>query len=73
MDTVTLQGINRRVLDEQEDNAVDILLQLPLSDFKELKQRLELDIPGVVGPTTLSKFINFCQEKGLDLTESGVN
>jgi GH24 family phage-related lysozyme (muramidase) len=53
--------------------ALDILLQLPLNDFNELKQRLELDVPGVVGPTTLSKFIQFCQEKGLDLTDAGVN
>lgn len=73
MDTVVLQGINRGVLNEQENHALDILLQLSLNDFNELKQRLELDVPGVVGPTTLSKFIQFCQDKGLELTDAGVN
>jgi GH24 family phage-related lysozyme (muramidase) len=73
MDTVALQGINRGALNEQENHALDILLNLPLNDFNELKQRLELDVPGVVGPTTLNKFIQLCQDKGLALTEAGVN
>jgi GH24 family phage-related lysozyme (muramidase) len=60
-------------LTEVENNALDILLNLPLEEFNEIKDVLELDIPGVVGKTTLKAFIEFCQEKSLDLSDAGVN
>ncbi|NCS27753.1 MAG: lysozyme [Microcystis aeruginosa F13-15] len=73
MSEVTIQGLDRRDLNEVENHALDILLNLPLANFNQIKQRLELDVPGVVGRTTLDKFIAFCQQKGLDLSEAGVN
>jgi GH24 family phage-related lysozyme (muramidase) len=70
---VTIEGLDRGTLSETENHALDILVNIPLSDFNQIKQRLELDIPGVIGRTTLNKFLDFCREKGLDLSESGVN
>ena len=72
-DEVTLQGLTRPLPSEVENNALDILVNLPLREFNSLKQLLELDIPGVVGPTTLGKFIILCNDEGLDLSDAGVS
>jgi GH24 family phage-related lysozyme (muramidase) len=73
MSEVIIQGLDRSTLNIEENHALDILINIPLNDFNQVKQRLELDVPGVVGRTTLDKFIAFCQKKGLDLSEAGVN
>ncbi len=73
MATVTTQGLDRGSLSEKESHALDILLNLPVDKFNTLKQRLELDVPGVVGRTTLDKFIQFCDSKSLDLSANGVS
>jgi GH24 family phage-related lysozyme (muramidase) len=73
MPVVTIEGIDRSTLSEIENHALDILMNLSLDRFNQIKQRLELDIQGVVGRTTLSNFVAFCQEKDLDLSESGIN
>jgi GH24 family phage-related lysozyme (muramidase) len=73
MSQIQVEGLDRMDLTEVENNALDILLNLPLEEFNEIKDVLELDIPGVVGKTTLKAFIEFCQEKSLDLSDAGVN
>ncbi|PSB16889.1 lysozyme [Phormidesmis priestleyi ULC007] len=73
MATVTTQGLDRSSLSEKESHALDILVNLPVDKFNTLKQRLELDVPGVVGRTTLDKFIQFCDGKGLDFSANGVS
>ena len=73
MSEVIIQGLDRSTLNIEENHALDILTNIPLNNFNQAKQRLELDVPGVVGRTTLDKFIAFCQQKGLDLSEAGVN
>lgn len=73
MSEVIIQGLDRSTLNIEENHALDILVNIPLNDFNHVKQRLELDVPGVVGRTTLAKFIAFCQQKGLDLSEAGVS
>jgi len=73
MSEVIIQGLDRSTLNIEENHALDILTNIPLNNFNQVKQRLELDVPGVVGRTTLDKFIAFCQQKGLDLSEAGVN
>ena len=60
MSIILIQGLDRSELSEKENNALDILINLPLEDFNQIKQLLELDIPGVVGKTTLKFFIEFC-------------
>jgi len=72
-DEVVIQGLNQNSLAVEENNGLDILVNLPLDKFNQIKQLLELDVPGVVGRTTLDKFIELCQSEGLDLSESGVN
>jgi lysozyme len=72
-DEVVVQGLNRISLSVEESNALDILINLPLDKFNQLKQLLELDVPGVVGRTTLDKFIELCKSEGLDLSESGIS
>lgn len=73
MSQIQVEGLDRIDLTEVENNALDILLNLSLEEFNEIKDVLELDIPGVVGKTTLKAFIEFCQEKSLDLSDTGVN
>ena len=73
MPQITIEGLDRRSLNEQENNALDILVNLSLEKFNQIKQILGLDVPGVVGKTTLSAFIEFCQEKSVDLSDSGVD
>jgi GH24 family phage-related lysozyme (muramidase) len=73
MSEVIIQGLDRSTLSVEENHALDILSNITLSDFNQVKQRLELDVPGVVGRTTLDKFIEFCRQKGVDLSETAVN
>lgn len=73
MSQIQIEGLDRMDLTEVENNALDILLNLSLEEFNQIKDVLELDIPGVVGKTTLKAFIEFCQEKSLDLSDAGVN
>jgi GH24 family phage-related lysozyme (muramidase) len=73
MSEVIIQGLERSTLNVEENHALDILINITLNDFNQVKQRLELDVPGVVGRTTLDKFIVFCQQKSLNLSEAGVN
>ncbi|MCC6444221.1 MAG: lysozyme [Armatimonadetes bacterium] len=60
-------------LGEEERNALEILVNLRLEDFNHLKQIMELDVPGVVGRTTLACFVKFCDGLGYDLSDAGVN
>ena len=73
MSEVIIQGLDRSTLNIEENHGLDILINIPLHGFNQVKQRLELDVPGVVGRTTLDKFITFCKKKGLDLSKAGVN
>jgi GH24 family phage-related lysozyme (muramidase) len=74
MPEVTLEGIARSQLSVEQNHALDILVNLPTAQFNYLKLSiLELDIPGVVAPATLDKFLEFCQKHGFDLSEDGVN
>lgn len=73
MALVTVQGIERSTLSVEENHALDILVNLPVNKFNKLKELMELDVPGVVGLTTLAKFIQLCRDEGIDLTEAGVN
>lgn len=73
MSVATVQGIDRSIISVEEDNALDILVNLPLDKFNKLKELMELDVPGIVGPTTLEKFLQLCKSKGIDLSDAGVN
>lgn len=73
MSEIKIEGLDRKDLNEKENNALDILVNLSLEKFNQIKQILGLDVPGVVGKTTLNSFIEFCEEKSLDLSDSGVN
>lgn len=74
MSEVTIEGLARNLLSVEQNHALDILTNLPLAHFNTLKLKiLELNIPGVVGSTTLEKFLELCKRLGFDLSESGVN
>lgn len=74
MPEVTLEGIARSQLSVEQNHALDILVNLPTDRFNYLKLSiLELDIPGVVAPATLEKFLEFCQKHDFDLSEAGVS
>lgn len=68
-----VQGIDRSILSDEQGHALDILTNLPVNKFNQLKELMELDVPGIVGPTTLAKFLELCKTKSLDLSEAGVN
>ncbi len=73
MPVVTSDNIQIEALSEQEAHALDILQSLPEDKFNYLKELMELDIPSVVGPTTLTKFIELAHDCGFVLTDTGVN
>jgi len=53
-------------------NGFAILSNLPLDKFNTVKRVLNLTIPDVLGPTTLSTFLRFCLNSGIDLSSAGV-
>jgi uncharacterized protein (TIGR02594 family) len=54
-------------------NAFAILSNLPsLKEFNNVKEVLNLTIPDVLGPTTLSTFLRFCINSEFDLSSEGV-
>lgn len=73
MPVVTSDNIQLDALTEEERHALDILQSLPEDNFNHLKDLMELDIPGVVGPTTLTKFIELATDCGFKLDDAGVN
>ncbi|WP_421655951.1 hypothetical protein [Leptothermofonsia sp. ETS-13] len=73
MSTATIENIDASTLSTEEKYAFAILSNLPVEEVNQLKQRLNLGNPGVIGPGTLSAFLQLCKERGLDLSEAGVN
>jgi GH24 family phage-related lysozyme (muramidase) len=73
MPVAAIQGLDRSTLSIEENHALDILVNLPVEKFNNLKESMELDVPGVVGPTTLAKFIQLCKDEGINLSKDGVN
>jgi hypothetical protein len=59
-------------LTEEQKNALSILTSLSVKKFNKLKELMNLSAPGVLDPTTLFKFIELGQSKGLDLSNAGV-
>jgi hypothetical protein len=59
-------------LTEEQKNALSILTNLSIEKFNKLKELMSLSELGVLDPTTLFKFIELCQSKGLDLSDEGV-
>jgi GH24 family phage-related lysozyme (muramidase) len=72
MATAIIRTVNIDPADIVKQNAFAILSQIPVNDFNEIKAKLNLSIPGVLGQQTLDKFTEFCVGK-LNLTEAGVN
>lgn len=72
--TVTLSGIKKEDLSQVEEQyAFDILTNLPILKFDQLKSLMKLSDPGVLGPTTLKTFAALCKDRGFDLSLNGVN
>jgi GH24 family phage-related lysozyme (muramidase) len=71
MAVVEVQGIGDALSPEQR-NGLSLLTSLPLEQFNQLKQIMELDGPGVLGPPTLSHFLDLCRKLSLDLSAGGV-
>ncbi len=68
-----VESINLTTLSTEEQNALAILENLPVAEVNHLKNLMELTVPDVIGPTTLSNFLKFAQKHDLDLSEAGVN
>ncbi len=73
MATATIENINTSTLSTQPKYALAILSNLPVEEVNQLKQKMNLDHPGVVGMATLNAFVQLCQQQGFDLSEAGVN
>jgi len=71
---ITVSGIDRANLSQIEEKYVfDILTNLPIVKFDQLKSLMKLTDPGILGPTTLNLFVKLLKDKGFDLSEAGVN
>lgn len=53
--------------------ALDILQNLSIEQLHQLKQVLSLEALDIIEPQTLTALVNLCQDKGIPLTEAGVN
>lgn len=53
-------------------NGFAILINLAEDKFNRVKEALNLDVPSVLGPTTLQAFVRLCTRAGLDLSSEGV-
>jgi predicted chitinase len=74
MAIITVSGIDRDSLSQIEEKyAFDILTNLPIVKFDQLKKLMKLTDPGVLGPTTLKQFVKLLKDQGFDLSEAGVN
>jgi predicted chitinase len=71
--TVTVSGLARESLSQEEKYAFDILVNLPILKFDRLKSLLKLSDPGVLGPTTLKTFVALSKDRRFDLSVDGVN
>ncbi len=73
IETAAIEGIPVSSLSTEEHNALAILENLPIAQVDRLKNLMDLNTTGVIGMTTLQKFLQLCQEHGFDLSEAGVN
>jgi predicted chitinase len=71
--TVTVSGIERENLSQDEQYAFDILTNLPILKFDRLKSLMKLSDPGILGRTTLDTFVALSKDRGFDLSVDGVN
>ena len=71
--TVTVSGLEREHLSQEEQYAFDILTNLPILKFDRLKSLMKLSDPGILGFTTLSTFVALCKDRNFDLSVDGVN
>jgi hypothetical protein len=64
MALVTVQGIERSTISVEENHALDILVNLPGNSLTA--QGINgTGRAGIVGLTTLAKFIQLCRDEGL--------
>jgi murein DD-endopeptidase MepM/ murein hydrolase activator NlpD len=68
----TIQNIPSELTPPQR-NGLAILSNLEVDDFNQLKAILKLAAPGVIGPQTLSEFLEMAGKLRLDLSDIGVN
>jgi hypothetical protein len=69
----TIDSIDEAQLTTEEKHALDILNNLSVEKLNNLKSLMNLSNPGVIGPTTLTEFVELCKDRNLDLSEPGVN
>lgn len=72
MSQIVVQGIGDG-LSEKQRNAIAILTNLSLENFNNIKAILELGSPGILGLTTLNKFMELCAKEDFDLSNEGIN
>jgi predicted chitinase len=71
---ITVSGIDRANLAQIEEKyAFDILANLPIVKFDQLKNLMKLADPEVLSPTMLQQFVKLLKDQGFDLSEAGVN
>lgn len=69
-----LEGIALEQLSEEENNALDVLINLRPEQLSELKAILNVPDTSVVGPMMLAEFINLCTDKAnLSFSADAVN
>jgi lysozyme len=70
---ILIEGLNRATLSEVERNAYDILTHIEAPDLAAVKHLIHVGMPAVLGPQTLTAFVEFCRTHGIDLTTDGVD
>lgn len=65
--------VNISQLSIESRYALDILQNLSIEQINQLKHVLPFDALDVIEPQTLTALVSLCQDKGITLTEAGVN
>jgi len=71
--SVIVRGIDRSALQPVERNAFDILSNLSVAQFNQIKDILNLGVLGVLGPQTLAEFVARYSGQQPGLTDDNIN
>lgn len=70
---ITIEGLTRETMNEKARNAFDILTHVTPQNLAVLKNLIHVGMPAVLGPQTLTTFVQFCADHNIDLSTSGVD
>lgn len=73
MATIAIENMDTEQLSTEDSYALAILKHLSADQVSQVKQWLQIDRPDVIDGATLKALVQFCAQKGLNLSAAGVS